>query len=695
MQVIRKERKVYDTRWAVRRRYLKIKENAGLILFLTGLLTLVYPPLGFIPLALYSLELFNFYVRYMRGPNRDYYRRLLEPKMADKIFVEVGYEIDPETELQKHLKMLNLLDAKDKTAIRYMQRMEKLSRNEQVFRKVGLSKNQLTTHFWVIGTTGAGKTSLIMQLAKMLAKIGGGMVFVDGKADTKMFFKLYNIAKSENREQDVYLINFLPVETDREHTNTFNPLANMSGADIVEFFSSLKGEPSGDQAYWVGRGKALLSPIANALYWRKRFLGENFTIPVLASYVSDFNKFFFLCLLFTLKAKEMERRLRQSAVLGKIYEEAKLKKGVVHEEFSYLDALTYYFNINPSKRLLLKEEGFDFELMDLLWNTYQESTSYLSQLATVFIEALKKAVEAYLKSYPLEDVLEAPYEVMISRWEEVRKRYSGNDNPFDFGKGEYMDALQQHAYAQQQWTEIFSVLMRYNNIFGSLEPEIDMVDIIRNQKFLYVLLPPLKQSPSTTALLGKLVLTAITKAIATALGQQVEGLTEYQREILKARITPMPLALIVLDEYGAYPVPGIEILYAQVRSINASMLICTQDYTSARVEGKDENSVRKVWGNSQKIVLRVKDNETIKALEETMPEVEVLQTSYFVDDDRIIDKPEVSVGKEKVFDPKILQDFKNGLGCIITNADVAIVQFYWADAPEADVVYLNHSVLAS
>lgn len=688
MQVIRKEKRVYESRWSVRRKYRSLKEDLIPYAVVGCLLTLLFPPLGFIPLFLYMLRLQEFHSLYLSGSKKEYYRRLLEPKMASKIFLEVGYEIDPETELTRHLRMVNLLDSKDKAAINYMKKMEQASRNEELYRQVGLSKSQLTTHFWVIGTTGAGKTSLIMQLARTMARIGGGMMFVDGKADTKMFFKLYNLAKQEQREQDAYLINFLPVETSREHTNTFNPLANMSGAEIVEFFSSLKGEPSGEQAYWFGRGKALLSPITNALYWRKRFLGENFTIPVLYSYVSDFNKYFFLCGLFYLKAKAMEARLKQSSVLEKIFQDAKLKKGIVHEEFPYLDAITYYFNLNPSKRMLLKEEGFDFSMLDLLWTTHQELISYLSQLATAFIDVLQKAVWEYEKRFPLGEVLKAPYEEVIARWDEIRRR---NAELFDFGGQSFMDALQQHAYAQQQWTEIFSVLMRYNNIFGSLEPEIDLVDILKNQKFLYVLLPPLKQSPSTTSLLGKLVLTAITKAISTALGEQIEGLSEYQREVLRKRITPIPLGLMVLDEYGAYPIPGIDVLYAQVRSINVSMIVSTQDYTSARVEGKDENSVRRVWANSQKIILRVKDNETIKFLEETMPEVETFQTSYFVDGNRTIEKPEVSVGKEKVFDPKMLQDFKNGLGCIITNADVGMVQFYWADAPEADVIYLNHS----
>lgn len=255
-----------------------------------------------------------------------------------------------------------------------------------------------------------------------------------------------------------------------------------------------------------------------------------------------------------------------------------------------------------------------------------------------------------------------------------------------------MTALQQHSYAQQQWTDIFSVLLQYANVFGSLEPEVDMLDVIKNQKFLYVLLPPLKQSETTTSLLGKLILTAIRKAVSVALGEGVEGMDDFQREVLKKRITPVPLGVVVLDEYGAYPIPGIDTLLAQVRSINTSVILSTQDYTSARAEGKDENSVRRAWANTQKIIFRNKDDETLKMLEQLIAEKEVLQESYImVEDYYTHERAEKSTTRKKLFDPKLLQGFKNGAGILITDEDIVIFQSYWADAEEAKKVYLNHS----
>jgi len=691
MQVLSKERQVYDSRWKVRRNYLFLKDDLFWWTMWSVFLWFLHPALAFVPMGIYLGKVWFFYEKYLAKKTvRDYYRKALEPRMMDKIFIQIGYEIDVEKELNEHLRYLKLLDSGDEKAKRYLKRMENLSRNGQRWRQVGLGRTQLTTHFWLIGTTGAGKTSLIMQLAKMLAEIGGGFIFVDGKADSKMFFKFYNIAKSVGREQDVYLINFLPVENAREHTNTFNPLANMSGPDIVEFFSTLKGQASGDQAYWLGRGKALLSPIANALYWRKKFLGENFTIPVLYSYISEFSKYMFLCVLFRLKAKAVEEILRQDKLMEVYYQKGKLKKGVVDARYPYLDAIVYHLTISPQERSILDHLGFSFEYLEMLWNTYNELVSYLLQLGTAMEQKLESITKLYEQSMKdVKQILSEPYEVLMQRWTKIKET---NPKEFNFSDPQSMQMLQQHAYAQQQWTEIFSVLLRYSNIFGSLEPEVDPVDIIRNQKFLYVLLPPLKQSPATTELLGKLILTSLTKAIALALGGAVEGLTKEQRDILEKRLTAVPLGVFVLDEYGAYPIEGVETLLAQVRSINVSVWVSTQDYTSGRVEGNKESSARKMWANTQKIILRVKDMETLEFLEKVMPEVETIQQSYMlVDDKYIYEKTDASITKEKVFDVKRLQEFRNGAGVIITDTDVVVLQTYWADSPPADKINLNHS----
>ncbi len=686
MRIIeRREDILLKDKWLARKDFESFRTHMNEYYFIVFFIAIFFPPVG---VGLFGAFIFfkimEFYSEYFGNKKkRDAYKRVLAPQMAYKTFVKIGYEIEPD-KLNEHLEMVRALDSKRADAIKYLKRMEVLSKTTQKYRQVGISKNQLTTHFWVIGTTGAGKTSFIMQLMDETLRLGGGMIFVDGKADTSMFYKAYNLASKYGRENDIYLLNFLPISENREHTNTFNPVADMTGKELVEFMTSLHGEVSGDKSYWLGRGKALLSPISNMLYFRKKFYKENYTLSVVYDYISDLEKFMFLNTLAYALSSALEMQLRDK-VPSNLYLKAKTMKGVVSQEFPYMDALSYYYNIYPSERIDLTRIGVSYDFISDLNGIVQEMSSYTKQLAATLWDYVITNYGNIYSGIKSDKVLSMTLE-------EHLLLYSQKANKVD--AGELQQALQQHAYAQQQWTEIFSTLLTYSNIFSSLDPEVDILDILINQKILYVLLPPLKQSEKTTMLLGRLIITAIRKAVSYALGEKVEGLSEEERKIYKRKITPVPLGLLVLDEYGAYPVEGIDTLLAQVRSINISVILSTQDYTSARTQGQGgENAVKRAWANTQKLILRIKDNETIKQLEEILKEKDVLVPTYLSDIESgyAMRKVDTSKEKERMIDPKLLTGFKNGMGMIITDDIPIVIQIYWADSNEADVILLNHS----
>lgn len=645
------------------------------------------------------------------------YERILAPKMSGAHFVNVGYEVFEE-ELDKHLKILNNLDNPHTKgqASKILAKKEKLVKTEQKYREVGLSKNQLVTHFWVIGTTGAGKTSFIMTLIKKVMEIGAGCIFVDGKADEKMFAKLYNLASSVGREKDVYLINFLGIEDQaKEHTNTFNPLAGAPPEQIIEFLMALQGEATGDQAYWQGRGKALLAPIVYFLCFREKYYNEKFTLTMLADFINDANKFMLLCGFTKAMCKLIEMKLQENKNVYPLFIKAQYAKGLTDEEFPYIDALIYYYTIRPSEKVELLMRGYNFDKLSDLWKVYLQVRNYakslhkdvmetVNRIASFFTEAIKgsgedieilgwsKAIDIY-KNFVEQEVERTIEEIKKMGTEgEVTKDQLLKQLEFPSEAG---DASQQHAYAQQQWTNIFAVLTTYSYIFDTLEPEVDILDILKNQKILYVLLPPLKQSASTTQLLGRLIITALRFTIAKALGGYVENLTNEQKKILEKIITPQPLGLCIFDEYGSYPVEGIDTFFAQVRSINISVILSTQDYTSARVGGKDENTVRKAWANTQKLILRVKDNETLDMIEKSLKKEEYIQESYIEGEfGHYIKQTSFQIGGDQkpVFDVAKLPGFKNGLGLFITDDEPVITQIYWSDAKPAPKVFLNHFI---
>lgn len=704
------------TKYSLRNSFETINFNIFIFLCISCFLGVFYPTLtsfliGFSFLSYYLLykELFS------NGLKRDFYIRMLTPKASPAHFVRIGYEVYEE-ELEKHLKTLNELDnlVTRQKAAKILAQKEKQVRNYAKWKEVGLSKNQLTTHFWVIGTTGAGKTSFIMTLIDMVIKIGAGCIFVDGKADEKMFAKLYNLATQAGRQHDVFLLNFLGIEGEaKEHTNTFNPITGAPPEQIIEFLMALQGEASGDQAYWQGRGKALLSPIVYALSLREKYYGERFTITMLADFINDANKFIILCGFVRAMCIYYENKIKDDENMSLLIKKASFAKGLADDHFPNLDAIVYYYTLRPSEKAEILTRGYNYDKLNDIWRAYQQVMNYAKSLhqevsATVERVSLLFYKGSIEEGYDLEDLswgealqlfkrtLEKDAEAFLQQNNDGSMTMEDLLAQVNFPSGrESGDASQQHAYAQQQWTQIFAVLTTYSYIFDTLEPEVDILDILKNQKILYVLLPPLKQSASTTQLLGKLIVTAMRFAISKALGGYVENLDAKQKKILEEIITPRPLGLCIFDEYGSYPVEGIDTFLAQVRSINISVVLSTQDYTSARVGGKDENSVKRAWANTQKLVLRIKDNETIDAIDKIIRKKSELSESFVETDmDGYMTQSTAGVNDEKksAFDVSLLPGFKNGLGLLITDEEPIVTQIYWADCEPADKVFLNHFV---
>ncbi len=77
-------------------------------------------------------------------------------------------------------------------------------------RPVWLSDAMARSHFYFMGTTGAGKTTALLSTIVVNALTqGSGLVFIDGKADIKTFHDLYTFAALYGREDDIRIINYV------------------------------------------------------------------------------------------------------------------------------------------------------------------------------------------------------------------------------------------------------------------------------------------------------------------------------------------------------------------------------------------------------------------------------------------------------------------------------------------------------
>ncbi|HEM55967.1 MAG TPA: DUF87 domain-containing protein [Thermodesulfobium narugense] len=714
MPEIKQTRQVlYKEKWYARRMYLRFKSSVMLYIWASVFFALVSPALLITVIVMFLLAYEEKIYRqfFFSKDVEDIYRKMFQPQMSATHYVAVGFEV-PTDQVYYHMKMVKDIDVlgvnppdpvKEPVAYKkydklknevlsYLKGEENYVKKIERHREIGFSKTQLTTHFWILGTTGAGKTSMIMTLIEKQAEQGGGVIFVDGKSDVKMFFKLYNIMKKVGREHDVYVINFLPIENYKTHTNTFNPIADLPPGQVIEFLTSLMGEASGDMAYWQGRGKALLAPVVGMLAFRRKYYKENFTISVVSEYLSNNEKLTFLSAVFIAMIKAYEYRLRKNPMLTPLFKKALTKQSNVNPVLSYIDAFDYYFKTYPGDLILFQEAGENYLFLEEIYKVYKDITSFISQIAQFWMDFTQNLAKGF--NVKLEDkILDLSMDEILAVYDALKKE-NPKEYKLDTSNPESIKAFQQLSYAQQQWTDIMTSLNSYSNIFGSLEPEVDLVDVIRNQKVLYVLLPPLKQSKQTTNLLGKILLRTIATAVSTALGEALHNITDEQRDVLAARLTPIPLGLVILDEYGAYPIGGLDTILAQVRSINISVVLSTQDITSARAEGTDENSLKRVFANTQKVVLRIQDEETLQKLESMMYEEKTLTNQIMMEENYgfLMEDVNYSLGSEKVFNPQLLRGFKNGFGMIITDETPVLTQFYFVDPPGADKIVLNKSV---
>ncbi|EAO1753369.1 conjugal transfer protein TrbC [Salmonella enterica subsp. enterica serovar Muenchen] len=144
--------------------------------------------------------------------------------------------------------------------------------------------------------------------------------------------------------------------------------------------------------------------------------------------------------------------------------------------------------------------------------------------------------------------------------------------PSEWDQGVY----DQHGFLIQQFSRMLAMFNDvYGHIFSSDAGDIDIRDVLHNDRTLVVLIPALELSKSESANLGKLYISAKRMVIARDLGYQLEG---KRKDVLisKKFWNPFPYP-DVHDELGSYFAPGMDDLAAQMRSLGLMLVISAQD----------------------------------------------------------------------------------------------------------------------
>lgn len=145
------------------------------------------------------------------------------------------------------------------------------------FEELWFNNDDMRTHTLIFGSTGSGKTEALISLAYNALLVGSGFIYVDGKGDNSVFAKIFSMARSVGREDDVLLVNFMTGARDivgaqeKRLSNTLNPFCSGSSSMLSQLVVSLmdtsSATPDGDM--WKGRAISFVEALMKILVFMR------------------------------------------------------------------------------------------------------------------------------------------------------------------------------------------------------------------------------------------------------------------------------------------------------------------------------------------------------------------------------------------------------------------------------------------
>ena len=686
-----------------RRYFMSRVSRMRLYLALSPFVFLISPVVGVMLILMCIAEFYvGIFREFISHPKRfERYYEMFRPKVDDKVLSVVGYAVDHE-DLESHLSLVKSHDAK-RMAEKQKQMMTPVNKSKWV----GFGKKTLTTHVIMCGKTGSGKTEGIRSISDDVMRNGGGFMFNDGKSDEKMLGEVYAQAKKAGRETSFAVLNYLKAEKMSE-TNTLNPIGIMHPLRAVEFLGSLVHKEGGDgnKEYFFNRGKAMLAAPTTALSIRRELTGEPFDFERIMDN-TNIKDLAILNLLFYCMVRDLNEVIKQDVrVQGRL---AGFRRSDCNEYVREVHTLIDYITQRPQERKIFEEylrleyrlikETYNnaYTLMkgylSGVWNQYD---TYLDVIGRIIYAKAKVDGKIFFSNKKRDELLSFEAFKKVYYYE-IKDRMSDEDNmrtlyaeisSFDnWGSKDFLtardgfhrkkgsggnieeipdDAVQQHSYAQQQWGELTGIFAMYKHIFGQTKSEVEPRKLLLDNKILYNLIPILELSDSYIQIIGKISVMMIKEVAAIALGGEHLSVHKTLKSILKDKMTPKPFSLVVLDEYGSYPIAGIDKLLMQLRSLNISVVLGVQNYAGLKTGGNDTTSQENALSNALKWFLKIEDEQSIKWIKEMTSEEHVL-----VDDLQrdargdIVSTDTTRIEKRRSFDPEKLRDFENGFSIVL------------------------------
>ena len=170
------------------------------------------------------------------------------------------------------------------------------------------------------------------------------------------------------------------------------------------------------------------------------------------------------------------------------------------------------------------------------------------------------------------------------------------------------ETKKQHDFRSMQFLRQLTMIAdTYGRVFRQQIPEVDMLDIILNNRILVVMIPSMEKSEEESGAVGKLVVTTLRMMMALNLGDHVEGM--YDDTVGSKATSSNSPYLCILDELGYYFTKGLAVIFAQARSLGFCMVAAMQDFP-ALMKGQNKEEAESVIANTKfKEALAMEDSE--------------------------------------------------------------------------------------
>lgn len=148
------------------------------------------------------------------------------------------------------------------------------------------------------------------------------------------------------------------------------------------------------------------------------------------------------------------------------------------------------------------------------------------------------------------------------------------------------EANRQHGYLMQQYTRMLTLFNdTYGHVFARDAGDIDLRDVVHNDRILIVLVPALELSATESSTLGRLYQSQLAMILSQDLGEKLEGRPEDNMKVRKFK-DRFPLLWIV-DEVGAGYSEKLGELATQIRSLGYCLLLAGQEVQRLKTAAGD------------------------------------------------------------------------------------------------------------